>query len=437
MSAAAAGQPPDGSGEELDSFPDSDAGAGLPAPGPPLPTDVARQVREAHNRAGGPAPGDPGDPEPVVPAPAPARPRPRHAPPAGPEAGAPPPGSAAEPAGARPSAVFGSPTSVDAPPELADLDRPPEPAARAAAAEPPSGRATLARRALASLVDGAAALAVVAFVALVAEVVRIRTAGGVTVPPVALAAAWVAVGWGAVLIGDGLFGATLGRRACGVRLVRPDGAPAGWWRPLVRRAAVDLRAALVLGLAFALTLRRQGASAGPLLPPSAADAGVFAAFAAILAAMLLLLGRAGPRRAALADAVSGTVSAVAPPPEAARPAVSVSRVIRAAPRRRVRERRRAPVVPDYLRLPGDPDDEADERPPRPRVLRARTGRAEDPRLDHPEGFDAPHGLPGRAAAYLVRRLGSRSRWQGGFDAPRGLPGRVAAYLVRCLGSRSR
>ncbi len=430
MSAAAAG-------EEPDRFPDSDSDAGPPAPGPPLPTDVARRVREAHNRAGGPAPAAPGGLEPAVPAPAPARPRPQRVPPAGPETGEPPPGPAAESAGVRPSAVFGSPTSVEASPELADLDRPPEPAPRAAAAEPPSGRASVARRALASLVDGAAALAVVAFVALVAEVVRIRTAGGVTVLPAVLAVAWVAVGWAVVLVGDGVFGATLGRRVFGVRLVRPDGAPAGWWRPLVRRAAVDLRAALVLGLAFALTLRRQGVPADALLPPSAADAGVFAAFAAILAAMLLLLGRAGPRRAALADAVSGTVAAVAPPREAARPAVSVSRVVRAALRRRVRERRRAPVVPDYLRLPGDPDDEADERPPRPRVLRAVTGRAEDPRLDHPDGFDAPRGLAGRAAAFLVRCFGSRSRWQEGFDAPRGLPGRAAAWLVRRLGFRSR
>ncbi|HEY8602559.1 MAG TPA: RDD family protein [Thermomicrobiales bacterium] len=70
----------------------------------------------------------------------------------------------------------------------------------------------------------------------------------------------LALGNGYFVIAEALWGTTLGKRLCGIRVVTVSGAPIGWWRALVRQAArlidgqfLHLPGRLLIGL----TPRRQ------------------------------------------------------------------------------------------------------------------------------------------------------------------------------------
>ncbi len=291
---------------------------------------------------------------------------------------------------------------MDADADLSELDRP-----RPRRADAPGPRtAPLVMRVLSALIDAALGLAVVAFFALMAEVLYVRTEGRISVPVEHFALAWLVFGWLIVVGGDCLSAATPGRRVMSLRVRRPDGAAAGRWRPIVRRLVFDLRVLGVAGAAFWLMLRRQGLLLEEKPDLGVGDAAVFAAFAVNLFILLSLLKRVGKRRGSWHEALSGTlvlvVDADQPPPPAPEP------VAHPKPRRLLKQREPAPVVPDYLRSPDDPEPRLEERPPRPRVFRDRPAAGGVADLDHPHGVDAPRSVFGRLGAAVVARFGFRS-----------------------------
>ena len=283
------------------------------------------------------------------------------------------------------------------------MDRP-----RARRAPPAAGPRTapLVMRVLSALIDSSLGLVVVAFMWLLAEVLYLRTDGAVSVPVAFFLSAWVACGWAIVVVGDGFSAATPGRRVMSLRVRMRDGSVAGWWRPLLRRVVFDLRILGVLGVALWLMLRRQGILFQEEYEYVPADAAVFAAFAVNLLILLSLVQRVGRRRPPWHDSLSGTLVLVVDPAQPTPPAPEA--VEHPKPRRLLKQREAAPVVPDYLRSPDDPEPVLEERPPRPRVFRDRPDKPAVDELDHPYGIDAPRGAVGRFGDAVVVRLGFRS-----------------------------
>ena len=382
--------PPSSSGD--DGF-DVASGGSSAERGGPLDSTVTDQLRTTYNR---PAPGSPAPAAPSAPAVAP-RPRPHPLPTAPGPAGA-----EQQRAAAQRRAAFASPGAAEASAEFAELDRP---SSRAASGSRPRAvaQAGLAHRFAASTADLVISLVVVAFAGLLSEVAWLRSDGAVSVPIEVFALAWYAFGWLVVVLGDGFSGASFGKRLFHLRVCALDGRPAPWWRPLFRRLLFDLTAGVVAGLALWLMLRRQGLLFDSARPFASSDLVVFAAFAVNLVVLIALLTRLDPQHRSLHARFSRTrvlPRVVVPAPEPV-----AESVVKVKPRPLLKQRQVAPVIPDYLRVPGDDDPDLEERPPRPRVLRRPMDDRTRAVYDHPRGVDAPRGVLARFADFVVSRIG--------------------------------
>ena len=149
---------------------------------------------------------------------------------------------------------------------------------------------------------------IVGLVAVVSEVLWLRSGGQVSAPVSALAALFVLAGWVHVFVGEALFrGATLGKRALGLRVVDPGGAAPAVWRVVVRRLVLDAQALALAVLALWLTMVRQhgGLADGMPVNLDRSDVMVFLAFLLNLAILVVLLRHFDPRRRFLHDRLAG------------------------------------------------------------------------------------------------------------------------------------
>ena len=148
------------------------------------------------------------------------------------------------------------------------------------------------RRAAAAALDAACSLLVVGLVAVVSEVLWVRSGGEVSAPVSALAALFVVAGWVHAFFGEAVSGgATLGKRALRLRVVSDGGEPPAVWRVVVRRLVLDAQALVVGALALWLTMVRQhgGLVDGTPVALDRSDATVFLAFLSNLAVLVVLL----------------------------------------------------------------------------------------------------------------------------------------------------
>ena len=148
------------------------------------------------------------------------------------------------------------------------------------------------RRAAAAALDAACSLLVVGLVAVVSEVLWVRSGGEVSAPVSALAALFVVAGWVHAFFGEAVSGgATLGKRALRLRVVSDGGEPPAVWRVVVRRLVLDAQALVVGALALWLTMVRQhgGLADGTPVGFDRSDATVFLAFLSNLAVLVVLL----------------------------------------------------------------------------------------------------------------------------------------------------
>ena len=164
------------------------------------------------------------------------------------------------------------------------------------------------RRAAAAALDAVCSLLVVGLVAVVSEVLWLRSGGQVSAPVSALAALFVLAGWVHAFAGEALSGgATLGKRALGLRVVgHGDGAPAVW-RVVVRRLVLDGQALVVAALALWFTMVRQHRGLADTTPVALdrSDATVFLAFLLNLVVLVVLLRHFDPQRRFLHDRLAG------------------------------------------------------------------------------------------------------------------------------------
>lgn len=184
----------------------------------------------------------------------------------------------------------------------AELDRPDEEpeAARTVAAPVRAGprEAPVWRRLLAVLVDAACSAAPVAVAAGVSELLWLRSQGAVSVPLSALAALFVLVGWTHTLAGEASAGgATLGKRAAGLRVVDAGGERPAASRVVLRRFGLDVLVFVLVALALWFTMVRQhgGLVDDAVSAFAFSDFLVFAAFLVNLAVVLLFVRHLDPQ----------------------------------------------------------------------------------------------------------------------------------------------
>ena len=228
-----------------------------------------------------------------------------------------------------PVGVAGPPTRVDEPPALIGEGDSPGEIAEALTSDlmedavawglPPvmaasvSGaskvaRAGIWRRAAAAVLDGGVNLAAAGAALLVSELLWLRSDGAVSVPVWVPALVFVAAGWAHTLAGEGAFGgATLGKRALGLRVVGGGGFDPALWRVVARRACLDAVVLVVAALALWLTMVRQygGLPPGTPVELDGSDAMVFCAFFANLVVLLALGRRLDPKRRFPHDSLAG------------------------------------------------------------------------------------------------------------------------------------
>ena len=185
----------------------------------------------------------------------------------------------------------------------AELDRPdeePAEAARAVAAPVRAGplEAAVWRRLVAVLVDAACSAALVAVAAGVSELLWLRSQGAVSVPLPALAALFVLAGWAHTLAGEAFAGgATLGKRAAGLRVVDAGGGRPSAGRVVLRRFCLDVLMVVLVALALWFTMVRQhgGLVDGAVVAFALSDFRVFAAFLVNLVVVLLFARHLDPQ----------------------------------------------------------------------------------------------------------------------------------------------
>ena len=184
-----------------------------------------------------------------------------------------------------------------------------EPASAPVGTAPPGlAPATLWRRAAAAVLDAGCSLVVVGLVAVVSEVLWLRSGGRVSAPVPALAALLVLAGWVHAFVGEALSGgATLGKRALGLRVVDHGGEAPAVWRVVVRRLVLDAQALVVAALALWLTMVRQhgGRADESAVALDLSDATVFLAFLLNLVVLVVLLRHFDPQRRFLHDRLAG------------------------------------------------------------------------------------------------------------------------------------
>lgn len=241
-------------------------------------------------------------------------------------------GAAENPGGALPASRL-----VDQPPALMDDDSPGE-VAEAFAADPmedaeawgfPSAarvprlgatrvpRAGVFRRVAAAALDALLSLLVAAFALLVSELLWLRSAGDISVPVWVPLLVYFVAGWAHTLAGEGVFGgATLGKRALGLRVVGGGGLDPALWRVALRRMCLDAVVLLVAVLALWFTMVRQyrGLPGETPVEFDLADALVFCAFVVNLLVLLALGRRFDPQRRFPHDSLAGlaVISAAQP-----------------------------------------------------------------------------------------------------------------------------
>ena len=164
------------------------------------------------------------------------------------------------------------------------------------------------RRAAAAALDAVCSLLVVGLVAVVSEVLWLRSGGQVSAPVSALAALFVLAGWVHAFAGEALSGAaTLGKRALGLRVVGHGGEAPAVWRVVVRRLVLDGQALVVAALALWFTMVRQHRGLADTTPVALdrSDATVFLAFLLNLVVLVVLLRHFDPQRRFLHDRLAG------------------------------------------------------------------------------------------------------------------------------------
>ena len=220
---------------------------------------------------------------------------------------------------------------VDGPPALTDDDRPEEgggeaepvdsgvledddeawEASVAPARVPVAAKAVPAgvpRRLAAALLDAGASLGAAGVVLLVSELLWLRSQGAVSVPVWVSVLVFFAAGWAHTLVGEGLCaGATLGKRALGLRVVGGGGQEPALWRVAARRVCLDAVVLLVTALALWLTMVRQygGLPPGTPVDLDGSDVVVFCAFFVNLLVLLALGRRFDPKRRFPHDSLAG------------------------------------------------------------------------------------------------------------------------------------
>ena len=175
----------------------------------------------------------------------------------------------------------------------------------AAAKTAPAG---VPRRAAAALLDAGTSLAAAGLALLVSELLWLRSQGAVSVPVWVPVLAFFAAGWAHTLAGEGLCaGATLGKRALGLRVVGGGGQEPALWRVAARRALLDAVVLVVTALALWLTMVRQYGGLPPGTPVGldGSDVVVFCAFFANLVVLLALGRRFDPKRRFPHDSLAG------------------------------------------------------------------------------------------------------------------------------------
>ena len=175
----------------------------------------------------------------------------------------------------------------------------------AAAKTAPAG---VPRRAAAALLDAGASLAAAGLALLVSELLWLRSQGAVSVPVGVPVLVFLAAGWAHTLAGEGLCaGATLGKRALGLRVVGGGGQEPALWRVAARRALLDAVVLVVTALALWLTMVRQYGGLPPGTPVGldGSDVVVFCAFFANLVVLLALGRRFDPKRRFPHDSLAG------------------------------------------------------------------------------------------------------------------------------------
>ena len=96
------------------------------------------------------------------------------------------------------------------------------------------------RRGAAAALDLGVSLAALGVAVLVSELLWLRSGGQVSAPLWLLAAVFAGAGWTHTLVGEGLCGgATLGKRALGLRVAVPGGGALPVWRVALRRLCLD------------------------------------------------------------------------------------------------------------------------------------------------------------------------------------------------------
>ena len=219
----------------------------------------------------------------------------------------------------------------------------------AAAKALPAG---VARRGAAALLDAGVSLAAAGLVLLVSELLWLRSRGAVSVPVWAPVLVFFAAGWAHALVGEALCGgATLGKRALGLRVVGGGGQEPVLWRVAVRRACLDAVVLAVTALALWLTMVRQygGLPPGAPVDLDGSDVAVFCAFFVNLVVLLALGRRLDPKRRFPHDSLAGLAVVCAAAADAGKgPAAGSGRRRVAAPVGVVRSRwddETAEVVP--------------------------------------------------------------------------------------------
>ena len=220
---------------------------------------------------------------------------------------------------------------VDAPPALTDDDGPEEgggeagpvdsgvledddeawEASVAPARVPVAAKAVPAgvpRRVASALLDAGLSLAAAGVVLLVSELLWLRSQGAVSVPVWVPVLVFFAAGWAHTLAGEGLSaGATLGKRALGLRVVGGGGQEPALWRVAARRVCLDAIVLVVTALALWLTMVRQygGLPPGTPVDLDGSDVVVFCAFFVNLVVLLALGRRFDPKRRFPHDSLAG------------------------------------------------------------------------------------------------------------------------------------
>lgn len=175
----------------------------------------------------------------------------------------------------------------------------------AAAKAAPAG---VPRRAAAALLDAGASLGAAGLALLVSELLWLRSQGAVSVPVWAPVLVFFAAGWAHTLAGEGLCaGATLGKRALGLRVVGGGGQEPALWRVAARRACLDAAVLVVTALALWLTMVRQYGGLPPGTPGDldGSDVAVFCAFFVNLLVLLAFARRFDPKRRFPHDSLAG------------------------------------------------------------------------------------------------------------------------------------